>query len=63
MIYGKREVPQLANCPEKHTLAIGYKASEWVLIDSELIDFSDLAQMFPDLPEFKKPKQGMLCLF
>ena len=60
MIYGKREKPPM-DLPEKHTIAIAYKSTDWALIDTELIDFSDLARSFPGKPEFLKPKKGMLC--
>ena len=66
MIYGNRINifdDRLGAEVENHTIAIGYKPDEWVLIDSELINFGDLAKVYPDLPEFKKEKQGMLCLF
>ena len=57
LIYGRREVP------EYHTLVVGYRSEEWVLIDTEQIEFSDLSEVFPDLDEFKKRKQAILCLF
>ena len=55
VIYGRREKTRTFGAGpdiEHHTLAICYKAEEWVLIDEELIDFSDLAKVYPDLPEF-----------
>lgn len=60
MVYGKREKPSM-DLPENHTIAIAYKSSDWALIDTELIDFSDLAKSFPGQSEFLKPKKGMLC--
>ena len=33
-----------------------------MLIDTELVDFDDLVQEYPGLPEFNKAKQGILCL-
>ena len=61
MCYGHRTI-MTGEYPEPHTIAIAYKASEWVLIDCELINFSDLAKWFPDNADFHRPKQAMLCI-
>ena len=33
--------------PEHHTIAIAYKTDEWVMLDYEVIDLSDVALWFP----------------
>ena len=50
--------------PEPHTILVAYKASEWVLIDSELIDLNQLRQWFPrdSSPPLSKNSNAMLCL-
>ena len=49
VIYGKRENPD-ERIPrrggERHTIAIAYKTSDWVLIDKELIDLGQVSQWF-----------------
>lgn len=62
MIYGRRDPPTSPFSPEDHTIAIAYKPEEWVLIDTELIDFGDLIKWFPSMPEMARNKKGMLCL-
>ena len=48
---------------ELFTIAIAYKTSEWVLIDTETIEFGDLAKWFPGVVEFEnRTKMAMLCL-
>lgn len=63
--YGKRDGSPFPGVPEKNTIAIAYKSNEWVLIDFELIDFSDISRwsQCKGMEEFEKPKRGMLCMF
>ena len=68
MVYGLRENKfdaRLGAEVENHTIAIGYKADEWVLIDTEMVQFEyeSMARVYPGLPTEMKPKQAMLCLF
>ena len=56
LVYGDRELFGM------NTIAVCYKASEWVHIDTELFDLSDLAYQPPNIKGSKK-RQGMLCLF
>ena len=46
--------------PEKHTIAIAYKAEEWFLIDYQLIDLADIGQWMPNEVSYQKSKQAML---
>ena len=77
MVYGKRDFTELTPeqarynkraknptlYPEHHTIAIAYKSNEWILIDHETIEFSELESWFPKLEEFyKRSKVAMLCL-
>ena len=62
VVYGKREQPVMPDTPEKNTIAIAFKSSEWDLIDYELLDLGEVSQWIPEAPEFKKSKKGMLCI-
>ena len=57
MCYGARN-------DDYHTIAIAYKASEWFLIDSELIDLGQVRQWFAKGDNFptSKNNNAMLCL-
>ena len=68
VIYGKRESPDAESSyrgPEKHTIAIAYKTSDWVLIDKELIDLGEVSQWFDQAPSQysnARNKNAMLVL-
>ena len=56
-MYGARE-------NQSHTIAIAYRASEWVLIDQELLDLTEVAKWVPNEPDFanSKNKNALLCI-
>ena len=60
IVYGKREGRNNPLVPEHHTIAIAFKADEWLLIDCYFIDLADADWMKADLDFFKSRRQAML---
>ena len=40
VVYGMREINLSPGAREPHTIAIAYKSSEWILIDTDLYDMN-----------------------
>ena len=64
VVYGMREINLSPGTQEPHTIAIAYKASEWILIDTDLYDMNQTQNWFPKNVDFPTAvnNNAMLCM-